>query len=286
MRWIGMSEDKSHVTLHRFEGTFQLSDPPDDPDRIRHGIVVDVEATGLDTKQDQIIEFAGRPFSFDRETGAIVTVGPAFESLHDPGEPLSPEITKLTGLTDEDLKGHQLDTETIKTMLEKAHIIIAHNARYDRPMIERVTGHMQKVWGCSLSMVPWRDLGFPSAKLGLLAVYHGFFFDGHRAITDVNALLHLLTFQNPESAQPYLKQILQASRRRVVLVSAFGAPYDMKDSLKARNYRWDGAARVWRREVDEDCADAEEEWLREHIYPSQDVAEPGLEYIHPFHRFC
>ena len=100
MRWIGMSEDGNRVELSRFDGDFALAPQPDDPDHLRTGVVVDVEATGLDIESDTVIEFAGRPFQFDRLTGEVVEVGPVVSCLHDPGVPLSPEIVRLTGITD------------------------------------------------------------------------------------------------------------------------------------------------------------------------------------------
>lgn len=278
-----MSDDGTQVTLERFAGDFRLGPRPDDPGRLRTGVVVDVEATGLDTTSDTVIEFAGRPFSFDRETGAVVSVGEPVSCLHYPGAPLSPEIVRLTGLTDEQLSGHQLDVDAIRELLESADIVIAHNARYDRPMVERAVGAMDKVWGCSLAMVDWKPMGFPAAKLEILAIYHGFFYSGHRATVDVDALLHLLTFGPPEEDGTYLQRLLAAARTRVAVVSAWGASFHTKDDLKGRGYRWNGAERVWWREVPMDAVEEEEQWLHESVYGGDGT--PGVRPVNPFHRF-
>ena len=283
MRWIGMSEDGNRVELARFDGDFALAPRPDDPDHLRTGVVVDVEATGLDIESDTVIEFAGRPFQFNRLTGEIVEVGPVVSCLHDPGVPLSPEIVRLTGITDADLAGQELDVDAIGSLLESADIVIAHNARYDRPMVERAVGSMDKIWGCSLSMIDWKGLGFPAAKQESLAIYHGFFYSGHRATVDVDALLHLLTFRPPGGEHTYLHTLLTEARQRVAVVRAVGAPFDTKDLLKGRGYRWDGRGRVWWREVPVAALEDEEAWLRADIYPGDGA--PRVEPVSAFHRF-
>ena len=51
---------------------------------------------------------------------------------------------------------------------------------------------------------------------------------------------------------------------------ADGAPYDLKDELKKRKYRWndggDGRPRAWHIEIDDASLDAEMTFLRQEIY--------------------
>src|SRR5437762_8627750 len=58
---------------------------------------VDVETTGLEAASDRIIEIALVPFNMPHQK--------AFSSLFCVGEALSPEITNITGITNEMLKG-------------------------------------------------------------------------------------------------------------------------------------------------------------------------------------
>jgi DNA polymerase-3 subunit epsilon len=282
-RWIGMSDDGASVTLRRFDGGFELGEQPEDSSNLRNGLVLDVEATGVDVTKDTVIEFAARPFIFDRTTGCVVSVGESFSTLNDPGEPLAPIITRLTGLTDDDLAGHKLDDAGARKLIEDAHLIIAHNASYDRPMVERQLGAMHKVWGCTYAMIDWLELGFNSAKLEILALYHGFYFGAHRAAADVDGLLHLLTFANPETGAPYLADVLAASRRNVFRVDAVKSPFESKDLLKERKYRWDGARKVWWREVLEAELEEEMAWLASAVYTRGSKATS--QKITPFERF-
>jgi DNA polymerase-3 subunit epsilon len=48
---------------------------------------------------------------------------------------------------------------------------------------------------------------------------------------------------------------------------ATGAPFEAKDRLKARGYRWDGEARVWFMRLGSDTLlQAELDWLKAEVY--------------------
>ena len=61
-------------------------------------VVVDLETTGLDPEKDQIIEIGAIKYVDGKETEAI-------EELINPGRPIPEFITRLTGITDEDVRG-------------------------------------------------------------------------------------------------------------------------------------------------------------------------------------
>lgn len=270
MRWIGRSEDGERVVLERFDGSFRPEEPPrtatgePDPERIRRGAVVDVETTGTDPTADEVIELGLRLFDFDRRDGRLVGVGEGYGALRDPGRPIPEEVSLLTGIRDEDVRGCELDVVHARERLDAADLIVAHNARFDRPFVAEVLGGpLRKVWACSWADVNWLAKGFPSAKLELLTVYHGFFVGSHRALADVDGLLHLLSHRAPGDERTYLAELLEAARRRRYLLRAVGAPIEVKDRLKARGYRWRPEQRVWVREVDAEILDDERAWLRE-----------------------
>ena len=77
---------------------------------------------------------------------------------------------------------------------EAANLIIAHNASFDRRFLERrFPGFIDKPWACSAGQVPWAEEGLGSRKLDYLLSRFGFFYDGHRAMADCHAVLHLLS---------------------------------------------------------------------------------------------
>ena len=113
------------------------------------GSVIDVETTGLDPEADTIIELAVRRFRFDGE-GRILPIDRVWSWLEDPGRPLSAKITQLTGLTDAGLAGQQIDCATAVRLLGSCHLIIAHNAAFDRKFVERRLPEVAGLaWACS-----------------------------------------------------------------------------------------------------------------------------------------
>ena len=150
------------------------------------GVVVDVETTGLDPTRDRIIEFCGVPLEFEKESGRILAVREAASYLEDPGRPIPAEVTKLTGITDTMVAGKRIDEAAVGALLADAGLVIAHNAAFDRPFVDRrFPASRDKAWACSQREVPWKELGASSGALEFLMMKRcGLFFDGHRADAD------------------------------------------------------------------------------------------------------
>lgn len=236
---------------------------------VGRAVFVDVETTGLDASADEIIELAMVPFRFRKADGAVLAVEPAFQGLQEPSRPLSPEIVALTGLTDADLAGQRLDMAAARAMVGAADLLIAHNAGFDRPFLEALDPLFANAfWACSLEEVDWRGAGFEGRGLKPLALQSGFFFDGHRAANDCLAGIELLARPLPGADAPAMAQLLQSARAKTWRLWALDSPYEAKDALKARGYRWNGAApKAWRIDLASDAALAEEaEYLRGAVY--------------------
>jgi DNA polymerase-3 subunit epsilon len=247
----------------------RLGDDPRSDDAgqpFRRGLYVDVETTGIDAGRESIIELAMVLFGYD-EGGRVTGVEERFDQLEDPGRPIPPEVVALTGIRDEDVRGKRLDDEAVAALVERADLIVAHNAGFDRAFLEkRFELFAGLPWACSAQDVPWREQGMESRKLEFLAYRSGVFYEGHRAVVDCLAGVHLLARPLPVSGTPAMAALLEAARRRDVLFRAVGSPFETKDLLKARGYRWRPEAKVWWRSVPEDQADAERAWLAKEIY--------------------
>lgn len=236
--------------------------------RYRLGVVVDVETTGLDASRDRIIELAVRMF-WTTTDGIIVAVGPSRSWLEDPGEPLSSEVIQLTGLTDADLASRRIDDIEVTAMLTRADFIVAHNAGFDRPFIERRFQNLRGfAWCCSCHDFDWRSHGFDGRGLGWLLAQCGQFHDGHRAAADVDASIALLRHVLPDG-RTVLSKMLANAERPSWRVRAVGAHFDVRHDLRARGYRWNvttGRASVWQREVQDDALADERAWLAQSVY--------------------
>jgi DNA polymerase-3 subunit epsilon len=135
------------------------------------GVLLDLETTGLDAQKDEIIELGMVKFDFMPD-GTIVGVRDIFGSFNEPSVPISQEITALTGITDELVKGHQIDEAAASAFVGDAVIIVAHNAGFDRKFAERYWPVFEhKAWGCSATEIEWRKHGFEGSRLGYLLAW-------------------------------------------------------------------------------------------------------------------
>src|SRR4029453_12306773 len=118
-----------------------LADPPGADVQLERAtfVVVDLETTGLRPGTSRICEI-----------GAVrvrdLELVDEFELLVDPGVPIGPVITAITGLRDSDLRGSPHPAIAVRRLLEFANdaVLVAHNARFDLGFLdcetERLTG--------------------------------------------------------------------------------------------------------------------------------------------------
>ena len=227
----------------------------------RLGLFLDTETTGTDHATDEIIELAMVPFTYSLD-GAILAVGAPFNALNEPSVPISPEITALTGITQEMVAGHRIDADAVEHFVAPAALVIAHHAGFDRPFVERAWPVFEtKPWACSMTQIPWKDEGFDGVKLRYLSMLSGFFYDAHRAAADCDAAIELLSRPLPRSRRRALAVLLEAARQPTYRVWAENSPFEQKDVLKKRGYRWSGDTgcppRCWYVDVAEEQREAE-----------------------------
>lgn len=96
------------------------------PELPRAYVVLDFETTGLSPERDCIIEIGAVRYMDGKEAAVM-------NSFVDPQRPISPEITRITGITDQDVAG----APTLRPAVESLHQfmdglpIVAHNAGFD-----------------------------------------------------------------------------------------------------------------------------------------------------------
>jgi DNA polymerase-3 subunit epsilon len=230
-------------------------------------IVLDTETTGLDSRTESIIELAMLSVLVDTATGLPVGPVTIYESFEDPGRTIPAQITEITGIDDSMVKGQRIDDAAVTELVQLADLIVAHNAGFDRPFVEaRLPVFATKPWNCSFAGIDWKKEGSGSAKLEFLASERGWFYDAHRAQVDCHALLQVLSSKLGDG-QTGLARLLAGAGQTRYKLRATGAPFESKDKLKARGYRWDGEGRVWWCSLaSDDLLDAECDWLRAEVY--------------------
>lgn len=162
-------------------------------------LLFDTETTGLpyhdeakDAVQPRIIEWGG---VLANERGEIID---ELDLLINPGMKLPAKITKITGLTDEDLAGAPRFAEVagqISSFFERADMMIAHNLPFDSFLITLEVQRAGLVW-------PWPERAVCTVqehaeewgrRPKLTELYKHYtgekLAQSHRALDDVKALL-------------------------------------------------------------------------------------------------
>lgn len=228
---------------------------------------LDVESTGVES-HDVPIEIGVVRVEFDPATGELGKVLERYQSLQDPGRPIPDHIVALTGITDEEVRGKQFDEGSLKALIKRSAIVVAHNAPFDRVMVEKLFPWMEKrPWGCTCLDIPWQAAGVSSKKLEFVAVMRGFFYKAHRALEDAEMAAAIAGKPLLEGRAAF-HWVLENARADWYRLWATDAPYEAKGRLHAAGYEWkdgkDGGHKAWRILTKDPVAEAE--WLACEIY--------------------
>lgn len=253
--------------------------------RLLKAAILDTETTGTNQATDKIIELGIVIVEYSPESGQVYRVLETFDELEYPGIPIPPESTKVHGITDDMVQGKSINDDVVAALMADVSLVIAHNAFFDRGFVEsRLPLFQKKSWACSYAQIPWRDEGMGSSSLEFLAYRCGFHYAGHRASVDCHALLEVLQSDLPVSGVKVMKALLEKARIPEYKVWALNAPFDNKDKLKERGYRWDGERKTWNGFVAQSDLAIETEWLREEVYDNRKF-RLELEKIDAYNRF-
>lgn len=239
--------------------------------------IIDTETMGLDAKQHEILELGMLSFSFSALDGIIAIVD-SYNELNDPGKPIPVEVTKVTGITDADVQGRAIDWDNVARILKQTHLIICHNSGFDRNFLELQTPEeiasliKNLPFACTINDIDWKERGIESSKLDYINWKLGYFYDGHRALNDCWATLNPLIH-----SVGAFEELKSNVRKKETLICAVNAPFDKKDILKARSYRWsDGSDKLpkcwWICLPNENLMD-ETRWLDEEVYNKPGIGD-------------
>lgn len=204
--------------------------------------MLDFETTGFKPPQDVPIEIGLVQVEYCTKNNQLTRILHMQNHLEDPLFELPEMITAITGITNADVKGQRFDDAAILDLIDESDIVIAHSARFDRSFFDhRFPSHSDTVvWGCSIKDISWFELGFESSKLEYLLYKNGYFYDGHRAVTDCLAMVQLF-IEQPRA----LKVIIDSTKIAEFVIYAEGVQYANKDLVKDRGYQWNAARKVW-----------------------------------------
>lgn len=226
-------------------------------------VFLDTETTGMSPINDKIIELGMVRCTFSLDRRILLSIDRIYDEYEDPKRPIPPEITALTGITDEMVKGKRIDDDMVISFFAGNPLIVAHNAKFDRPFVDRrFQAVSDAAWGCSAYEIQWSSLGFNGYKLEFLIQSSGYFYEAHRADIDCLALTFLMHIK-PEA----FNQLIESSLRMAYRIDAVRCPFEKKDMVKQHGYRWDADKKVWYIQVvGEDSLSAEVSFLKT-VYP-------------------
>jgi DNA polymerase-3 subunit epsilon len=254
------------------------------------GLCLDTETTGLNHAEDKIIELGIVAFEYDPISAEIIRVTDRYNGFEDPGLPLPKEIIEITGITDEMVCGQNLDDAQVNMLANQAAVVIAHNAAFDRKFVEaRFPVFTTLPWACSVNQIDWREERISTRVLEYLLFKFGLFIHAHRALDDAEGVLGILLGKLPVSKTPVFKALLNIYEEVTSKISAVGAPFEKKDVLKQRGYRWNdglqGGSKSWWISVPTALEKDELSWLASAIYFDGSTDRVEISRINAIDRF-
>ncbi|MGI9145902.1 MAG: exonuclease domain-containing protein [Chloroflexota bacterium] len=155
-------------------------------------VVVDLETTGGSAQYDRVIEVA----AIRVENGVVQD---RFERLAEPGVPIPPFVTRITGINAALVRGKPAFESLLPDLrrLFDGAVVVAHNASFDCNFLSQAFKRAGLDWDgdrlCTLRLARRLMPGLHSYKLDSLCAFLGFsFVQRHRAGPDAEATLSLL----------------------------------------------------------------------------------------------
>jgi len=162
---------------------------------------VDTETTGL-SAIDEPITVGVVLAKIAMPKGQIIG---DFEHLYEtrqPGVPIHPRAQAVHGLSMRDLEGKAFNMTKIRAMVERADVLIAHNASFDRRMLARVMPDVAEwPWRCSYRQTAWpKDM--PNRKLDTICGHFSVKrMETHNALADAKAMAECLLRPSGKTAR-------------------------------------------------------------------------------------
>ena len=282
MGFLKELDKNNSISLYKFAGEgLEISSDKSliDNEKFIKVSFLDFETTGLDFDRDEVIEIGLRTLAVNREDYREFYTVKEYESYNDTENEIDEEVEMLTGISKDMISGKKIDWLAVQDILRISDVMVAHNASFDRWFLEKNVD-CENVWACSKADVNWKDRGFLNTKLELLSIWHGFYYDSHRAMNDVNATIHLLLHPSYKTYSPLEELVENSQKKHHLIINKF--PYNpiFIKMLKKRRYRYNPSDKSWRTLFkDKNLMDIEVDWLKENIYNGYfkgEVREVGL----------
>lgn len=223
---------------------------------------VDIETSGFDPKNDQILEvgYVIKEFKNNLWAPKNLTQGSFLLWYDDYPDPMPPELYAIHKISSTLLKEAGKYPQTVFQLLVdmihefKVECFIGHNAlAFDKPFICAKTEHKE------FAELPWLDtkvhIQYPADcknnNLLYLAAYHGFLNPfPHDALSDVLTMMRVLQHYD-------FSKIYARAKEPWITVKA-DIKFEGRELARARGYQWNPELKQWEKKLPESEIKAEE----------------------------
>lgn len=262
---VQLEADPNFLVLERLSPRREFQSIPANNPQVHTGMVIDTETTGWDHRMDRIKQIGMILFEYSVADGSVIRVIDTLEQT-----------------------GGQIKVDEIVEKARGVSLVIAHNAKHDRPFLEALSPFFCTVpWACSYAELNWHAAGFDSGKLSFLAHQFGFFFTPHHALNDCEALLEILSRPMPGGyGSSVLKNLLERSAKPERRIWAWHAN-SLSHELFKRGYAWGPRSKCRYIAVPDSYLEDELDWLWHNIYENRHWSSAiEIEELTPFNRFA
>lgn len=203
----------------------------------RNLLIVDLETTGLNPAEDEVIELAAA--LFDVKHRAVVS---SVSFLLPCDQNAAEEINHIPASLSQVSSPWRTGIAFLHELLAVSDALIAHNAAFDSQWFGR--GRLPQVWLpwlCSMRDFEWGSRG--GANLRDLAVNNGVTVaKAHRALADVELLAGIL------ASREDLEELLEGAVAPKINVIA-RVTYERREEAKTRGFQWNRLTRRWEKRM-------------------------------------
>lgn len=214
---------------------------------------IDVETTGLDPEKDEVIELGFALWDWEKRKPVVCG-----SYLIQPRAPLSEEIKKITGISDDDFNyqnSQQVAWRELSKFIDKSDYLMAHNAAFDRSFVSKCVpvyidtiGFAEKIWIDTLIDIDYDQSKAKHKNLTYLSATHGFVNPfPHRALFDVLSMLKVASNYD-------LNAMVDSARSPLITLVAL-VSFDKKDAAKALGFNWNPNDKRWEMKIKKFQAD-------------------------------
>lgn len=199
----------------------------------------DFESTGTDPNQDQVISVGAALYS----TGLNLTLESS-QYLVKTNVPITPEITKLTGIHPAAVEkfGYEPDAalDALLNMMSQADAFVGQNIiRFDSRFLSAWATRLGRTVPDKLMIDTLTDLpGIEGKHLGYQAADHGFLnLFPHSALSDCETVLKIISMHD-------IDKVVERAKSPLVLLQAHQAREE-NDKAKKLKFRWNPDFKIW-----------------------------------------